>query len=143
MLEVIQKEYINELLTKFPIGIKVLFTHKLQKWQNSKDDSTSKSAVNDSPPTTNTTPANIPSSMGICLDEVLSLSSTGKMIVDYYKSHKKLNNNIRTLLVDTIISCIITTKIPMSVNLASNIGSDIVKMFPSEVKVCLTNVLYK
>lgn len=32
-LSVFQNEYINELLVKFPIGIKVLFTHELGEWQ--------------------------------------------------------------------------------------------------------------
>jgi hypothetical protein len=52
----------------------------------------------------------MPTSMGICLDEVINVLSTGIMIVDYYKINKKLNNNVRTLLVDTTISYIIKNK---------------------------------
>lgn len=73
--------------------------------------------------------------MKINFVEVLNATNTGIMIFDYYKLHKKLNNNIRTLLVDTIISFIITKKMTMSVQLASYIGTLIVEMFPSEVKV--------
>lgn len=72
--------------------------------------------------------------MKINLVEVLNATNTGIMIFDYYKLHKKLNNNIRTL-VDTIISFIITKKMTMSVQLASYIGTLVVEMFPSEVKL--------
>lgn len=57
------------------------------------------------------------------------------MIIDYYKINNKLNDNIRSLLVETVISYIITTKKQMSVNLADYIGNQIIAMFPSEVKV--------
>lgn len=35
VLSVIQMHHIKELLVKFPIGIKVLFTHEIQQWQKS------------------------------------------------------------------------------------------------------------
>jgi len=130
-LQILQKDHINELMSKFPIGIKAKFTHKLQEWQ--KYNSIVILPVNNlsSISVQHTTP-----SIKICLQEVLNSTTTGKMILDYYKNNKKLNNNIRTLLVDAIISYIITKQIPMSVNLASSIGSDIVKIFQTEVKVC-------
>lgn len=127
--------HINELLQKFPIGIKVLFTHEVQKWQklyNEKNDNFV-TPVNELPTIKHT----ILPSMTINLVEVLNETNTGKMIFNYYKLNKKLNNNIRNLLVDTIISFIITKKMTMSVQLASNIGTLIVEMFPSEVKVCI------
>jgi len=132
VLKIIQKDHINELISKFPIGIKAKFTHKLQEWQKCN------SIVN--LPANNISSTSVqhttPPSIKICLQEVLNSTTTGKMILDYYKNNNKFNNSIRTLLVDVIISYIITKQIPMSVNLASSIGSDIVKMFQSEVKVC-------
>jgi len=57
------------------------------------------------------------------------------MIIDYYEVNNKLNDNIRSLLVDTIINYVITNKLSMSISLADCIGNQIVAMFPSEVKV--------
>ncbi|XP_029346278.1 uncharacterized protein LOC115034241 isoform X2 [Acyrthosiphon pisum] len=146
-LQILQKDHINELMSKFPIGIKAKFTHKLQEWQ--KYNSIVNLPVNNlsSISVQHTTPPNLPvnnmsstsvqhttPSVKMCLQEVLNSTTTGKMILDYYKNNKKLNNNIRTLLVDAIISYIITKQIPMSVNLASSIGSDIVNIFQTEVK---------
>lgn len=124
-------------MVKFPIGIKVLFTHELQKWQKTialTDQKTYSLNVN-SELKKNIQEPTLATSSTIDLDEVLKSSSTGKMITDYYKMHNKFNNNIRTLLVDLIISHIITKKILMSVHLASNIATYIVAIFPSEVKV--------
>jgi len=121
-------------MAKFPIMIKVLFTHELQKWQKTiaiTDQKTYSSGVNSELKKT----IQEHTSSTIDLDEVLKSSSTGKMITDYYKMHNKFNSNIRTLLVDLIISHIITKKILMSVHLASNIANYIVAIFPSEVKV--------
>lgn len=75
----------------------------------------------------------------IDLGVILSSSTTGEIIIiDYYKANKRFNDNIRSLLVDTIISYIIRKKLTMSVNLADYIGNQIVSMFPSEVKVSCT-----
>ncbi|XP_050058606.1 uncharacterized protein LOC126550678 [Aphis gossypii] len=70
----------------------------------------------------------------IDLGVILNSTTTGGMIVDYYKINNRFNDNIRSLLVDAIISYIITKKMTMSVNLADYIGDQIVSMFPSEVK---------
>lgn len=61
----------------------------------------------------------------------------GLMINEYYKTNLKLNDNIRTLLVDTIISFIITKNIFMSVGLANSIADQIVGIFSTEVIVCI------
>ncbi|KAF0754168.1 Uncharacterized protein FWK35_00019550 [Aphis craccivora] len=126
----IETRHMSYTCIQFPIGIKAKFTHKLQEWQKCN------SIVN--LPANNISSLSIqqttPPSIKICLQEVLNSTTTGKMILDYYKINNKFNNSIRTLLVDVIISYIITKQIPMSVNLASSIGSDIVKMFQSEVK---------
>lgn len=48
-LKLIQKDDINSLISnKFPIGIKVMFTYKLQKWQKRNPlSSTEYSSLND------------------------------------------------------------------------------------------------
>lgn len=59
-LQIIQKDHINELISKFPIGIKAKFTHKLQEWQ--KYNSTVNLRVNNLSSTSvqHTTPPNLP-----------------------------------------------------------------------------------
>lgn len=59
------------------------------------------------------------------------------MINEYYKINQKLNDNIRALLVDTIISYIITKNIFMSDGLTNSIADQIVGIFSTEVNVCL------
>jgi hypothetical protein len=66
---------------------------------------------------------------------ILNASTTGGMILDYYKTNNRFNNNIRSLLVDVIISYINIKKVTMMVNFADFTGDQIISMFPSEVKV--------
>lgn len=140
------KEDVNEMLKTFPIGIKILFKHELENWQNSLHHSTimkpnehtitSVIATYSEPKEPATQPLQVPTtSVTIDLGEMLNATTTGKMIIDYYKEHKKLNSNIRSLLVDTIISYVITKNMCMSVYLAETISNHIITMFPSEVKV--------
>lgn len=77
------------------------------------------------------------SAISINLGEILNECSTGLMINDYYKTNHKFNDNIRTLLVDTIINYVITKKISMSVALANSIADQIADIFPTEVKVSI------
>ena len=128
---------VYELLNKFPLGIKIKFSNYLENWQNVQNGSSNnkldtailpkntKSFVQEEPVV----------DININLDDILTSSTTGSMIIDYYKINNKLNDNIRSLLVETVISYIITTKKQMSVNLADYIGNQIIAMFPSEVKV--------
>lgn len=132
-------EHVNELLIEYPIGIKILFSYHLENWQKSLSQN-----INCTTPTTAL--LNIPNTKSISqqkatidnnitLNDILSSSTTGTMIIDYYKNNNKFNDNIRSLLVDNIINFIITNKLSMSVHLADNIGNQIITMFPSEVKV--------
>ncbi|KAF0687878.1 Uncharacterized protein FWK35_00032486 [Aphis craccivora] len=61
-----------------------------------------------------TSPKKLSSAIPINIGEILNECSTGLMIIDYYKTNHKLNDNIRTLLVDTILNYVITKKISMS-----------------------------
>lgn len=69
------------------------------------------------------------------LSEILNSSTQGMMIINYFKSNKKLNDSIRTMLVELIINHVITKKLSMSVNLAENIATQVDNLFPREVKV--------
>lgn len=69
------------------------------------------------------------------LTEVLNSSTQGTMIINYFKSNNKLNDSIRTMLVDVIINHVITLKISMSVSLADSIATQIEALFNTEVKV--------
>lgn len=139
-------EDVNKMLKTFPIGIKILFKHELENWQNSLHRSsimkpnghtiTSVIATYNEPKEPVIQPIQVPlTSVTIDLGEMLNATTTGKMIIDYYKEYKKLNSNIRSLLVDTIISYVITKNMCMSVYLAETISNHIITMFPSEVKV--------
>jgi len=137
VLAIMNKEDVNEMLKTFPIGIKILFKHELENWQNSlhrskPDEHTTTSVIS----TYGEPKVQVPStSVTIDLGEILNATTTGTMIIDYYKEHNKLNSNIRSLLVETIISYVITKNMCMSVYLAETIANHIITMFPSEVKV--------
>jgi len=136
VLAVMKSVQVYELLNKFPLGIKIKFSHYLENWQNVQNGSSNNKLDT-------ILPKNIKSfvqeepviDININLSNILTSSTTGSMIIDYYKINNKLNDNIRSLLVETVISYIITTKKQMSVNLADYIGNQIIAMFPSEVKV--------
>ncbi|VVC41518.1 Hypothetical protein CINCED_3A016863 [Cinara cedri] len=127
VLSIMKSEHVNELLNEFPLGIKILFNHYLENWQNTQNVLSNK--IN-----TKSVHEESAFDININLSDILTTSSTGTMIIDYYKTNNKFNDNIRSLLVETVINYIITKKIPMSVNLANYFGNQIVKMFPSEVK---------
>lgn len=113
------KEHVNDMLKTFPVGIKILFTYELENWQKSlhQQDQINKISINESKIETQS--LNVPTtSVTLNLGEILNSTTTGTRIIDYYKEHNKLNNNIRSLLVDSIISYVITKNIPMSVHLA-------------------------
>lgn len=137
-----KSEHVDQLLSEYPLGIKILFSHNLENWQKSLPqnvyDMSSTTALQNTP---NVIPILQPKAAidnSINLGDILSSSSTGSMIIDYYRINNKFNDNIRLLLVDNIINYIITNKLSMSINLADYIGDEIVAMFPSEVKVSNT-----
>jgi len=145
ILAIMKRDLAIKMLKTYPTGIKVRFTHQLENWQKSLDQQDVlcfSQTTNHNETTTNIStlkphqPLKLSStSVTFNLGEILNASLTGKMIIDYFKVNGRLNNNIRVLLVDSIISFVITKKIPMSINLADSIATYIVAMFPSEVKV--------
>ncbi|XP_029348429.1 uncharacterized protein LOC107883454 isoform X2 [Acyrthosiphon pisum] len=135
VLTVMKSVHVYELLKKFPLGIKIKFSHYLENWQNVQNGSSNNKLDTILPKNTKSFVQEEPVvDININLGDILTSSTTGSMIIDYYKINNKLNDNIRSLLVETVISYIITTKKQMSVNLADYIGNQIIAMFPSEVK---------
>lgn len=134
VLKIMKPEHVDRLLNKHPIGIQILFSHHLENWQKSLSHNTVTS-ITTSPTTSTFLLQKSDNVIKVKLNDILNSSNTGTMIIDYYKANNKLNDNIRSLLVDTVINYIITNKLSMSVSLADCIGNQIVVMFPSEVKV--------
>lgn len=77
--------------------------------------------------------SNIPCATKI--DEILNSSPQGHLILEYYRKNNKLNDGIRTTLVDIVIRYIISNNIAMSVNVAESLSNQIVAMFSLEIKV--------
>lgn len=71
---------------------------------------------------------------GVQVHTILANSTRGKLLLDYYKIHKELNDSIRGNLVDLIVHDIISKNIPMSISLAESVAEQIAIMFPSEIK---------
>jgi len=135
-MELLKDEDCKELLNKFPLGIRVLFINKLENWKKRlPQNGNMTTTIPQNTPTTKTLQQQKSVVYDIDLGAILNASTTGTMILDYYKTNNRFNDNIRSVLVDAIISYIITKKMTMSVNLASCIGDQIISMFPSEVKV--------
>ncbi|XP_050063977.1 uncharacterized protein LOC126552899 [Aphis gossypii] len=137
---IMEADQAYELLKHFPLGIRLLFVYNLKKWQKTQENDMK---------STNTPQLNLKAStnqpiqyhhqnninnISINLGEVLNSSNTGLMILQYYKSNQKLNDGIRSMLVDTVINWVITKKINMSVNLAEQLANQLVSIFPTEVK---------
>ncbi|CAH1733039.1 unnamed protein product, partial [Aphis gossypii] len=139
------------LVKEYPLGVQINFRYHVEAWQ--------KSNITENEPNTNITSSHvIPSSSCSSSLEMIKLdknqsiqciipsknpnievsnilnSTQGALIIDYYKKHNSINDNIRTLLVEIIIQELITKKILMSVSLAEEIADQIQQLFPSELK---------
>lgn len=126
-LYIMKADQVHELLKKYPMGIRLLFLYNLEIWQKSKE--------NDLMPNCPSTSSNPSNTQTVDLGEVLKGSNTGTMIIEFFKTNNKLNDGIRSILVETIINYLITNKISMSVHLAEQLANNIVAMFPTEIKV--------
>lgn len=140
--------HVEKLLSKFPWGIIFKFEDELTKWQinnasivnndhNSNINlgeivlcSSSKPIVEDPQKSSNI-------KYILKVEEVLNSTTQGALILNYYVKNNKLNDGIRSTLVDILIGHVISQKLPMSVILAESIADQIVVMFKSEVKVII------
>lgn len=118
--------------------MKIKFEHNLKQLQNKPEEASvnelDRSTV-DSVSFSNVTVPSICQSPQFSLHDVLSNSSHGVMITNYYKSNKNLNESCRSLMIDLIISNLIQQSISMSVGLADTIAKTIVETFTTELKV--------
>lgn len=137
VLAVMKSVHVNELLNKFPLAIKIKCSHYIENWQNTQNaSSNTKLDIILQKNTKSFVQEETVVDININLSDILTSSTTGTMIIDFYKTNNKFNDNIRSLLLETVISYIITTKKKqMSVNLTDHIGNQIIAIFPSEVKV--------
>lgn len=132
-MKLMNDDDVNELLKNHPLGIKILFSNNLKTWQKSQIKLPTTTML----PILSKTYQEKSEAINMNLGDILSGSTTGLMINEYYKTNHKFNDNIRTLLVDTVISYIITKQKCMSVGIANSIADQIVDMFPTEIKVCI------
>jgi hypothetical protein len=147
-----KSEHVEKLFSKFPWGIIFKFEHELAKWQSNNTSIINKNCK----ASTNASEVLCSSNQNINInkdhqishqlsnnhelkvDEVLNSTIQGALILDYYEKNNKLNDGIRSTLVDILIGCVLSKKIQMSVSLAESIANQIVAMFKSEVKVIIS-----
>ncbi|XP_060857146.1 uncharacterized protein LOC132938539 [Metopolophium dirhodum] len=129
---------VEQLLSKYPMGVKIKFKKNLKQLQNKPEEVTVD--VRNTSTVSTLSFSNLPV-QSIChispqfsLHDVLSNSSHGVMITNYYKSNKSLNESCRSLMIDLIISSLIEQSISMSVGLADTIAKTIVETFTTELK---------
>lgn len=136
----IKTDQILQLLSKYPLGVKIKFEHYVKQWQKNRQ-------LN--PSVENKPRKSISSSKSIStlyqvqhfsLDEILNKNSQGALIINYYKTNNNLNESCRNMMLDIIISDLVEKNISMSVVLADTVATTITETFPTELKV--KNKLY-
>ncbi|KAL5236318.1 hypothetical protein ACI65C_003728 [Semiaphis heraclei] len=129
-LSYMKSEHVYKLLFKFPLGIIFKFEAELEKWQKTKNtlkcclSTNTTNSINISINKSNTETLTKPqkSSHNLRVDEVLTMSTQGSLILDYFKTHNKLNDGIRATLVDILIGQVLSQQIPMSDTYFMKIG---------------------
>lgn len=139
--------HVEKLLSKFPWGIIFKFEDELTKWQTNasivSNDHNSCTNLGEivlgpsSKPIVENTQKSSNIKYLLNVDEVLNSTTQGALILNYYEKNNKLNDGIRSTLVDILIGHVLSQKLPMSVILAESIADQIVVMFKSEVKVII------
>lgn len=139
VLRLLKTRHIDKLLSTYPLGIQVKFESELEKWKSGlniididkiTEPTTSMNKPNLEPPL-----KCFKLSQELKVDEILNSSTQGSLILDYYRQNNKLNDGIRSALVDILIGEVLSQRIPMSVSLAESIADQIVAIFNSEIKV--------
>jgi len=147
-----KSEHVEKLFSKFPWGIIFKFEYKLAKWQSNNTsivNKNCKASITNASEVLCSSNKNINinkdnqishqlSNYELKVDEVLNSTIQGALILDFYEKNNKLNDCIRSTLVDILIGCVLSKKIQMSVSLAESIANLIVAMFKSEVKVIIS-----
>lgn len=139
-LSYMKSEHVHKLLKKFPFEIIFKFEAELEKWQKTLNNlnncpNTNSIEISLNKSNVTTLPKSLKSYHNFRVGEVLTSSTQGSLILDYFKTHNKLNDGIRATLVDILIGHVLSQQIPMSVSLAESLANQVVAMFKSEVKV--------
>lgn len=136
VMKYINCTHIRILLVNFPIGIQIKFEKYIQDYQNKEVEQHQISSIKPKSIPVSTTQNIVPTNENIFdLSQILTKSSQGSMVVDYYFKNKKLNESCRTLLVELIINDLIKKNRTMTIDLASQISNAIIMSFPTEIKV--------
>ena len=123
------------------MGIRIKFAYYIKDWQKSKYSIDSSASPILCTISSSSLPAPVPLEQQFSLDEVLTKTTQGALITNYYKCHNSLNESHRNLLVDVIIASLLEKNRSMSVVLANNIADTIVGTFTTEIKVIYTTSL--
>jgi len=97
-MKLLKDEDSKELLNTFSLGIRVLFINNLENWKKSLLQNGNMTAtIPHYTPTTKNFQQQKSEVHNIDLGVILNASTTGEMIVDYYKTNNRFNDNIKSL----------------------------------------------
>lgn len=158
ILKIIKLHHIERLLRGFDLGTQIIFEHKLEEWRElikcpldtfCLPDSRKRDFINKSPtsisPTDslNTTPTSVrfmpydrsstnENSCTIMLSTILSNSSRGKGLVDYYNKFSSFHEDQRSVLIFLIAQYYEEKGVKMSLTASYQLEQQILERFPSE-----------
>lgn len=135
--------HIEKLLANFPLGIQIKFEKYVNEYQQKQLGPLDSSFLETKSIPSTSTQRFVSSNSSTknlsenCFDltQILTRSTQGPLIVDYYFKHKHLNESCRTLLVEIIINDLIKRNQTMTINLSNDIANAILLSFPTEIKV--------
>lgn len=71
------------------------------------------------------------------IETILKMSSQGKAIIEIYKKNGNFNDGTRIVIVELLINYMIQNNMQMSSNTAKRLAENVVKLFPTELMVCI------
>ncbi|XP_050535219.1 uncharacterized protein LOC126902218 isoform X3 [Daktulosphaira vitifoliae] len=126
-----KSKHIDKLLSNYSLGTQIKLENHLITRQNTLNVTKNKHNVSKQLITT----ANKNDLIKfVDIHSILTKSTEGLLVLDYYKEHNELNDSIRGKLVDIIIHYLFSNDFTMSVKLAESIADQINFLFPSEIK---------
>jgi len=140
------EKHVEILLSGFPLGIRIKFENRVKRYQETQviisepftvhKSSSHQVAINNSD-SSSQSPTSLSENNVFQLQNVLTSSAQGSLILDYYNKNKILNESCRNILVEIIISDVIKRDGVMTLKLANCIAEAIVGSFPTEIKVSI------
>ncbi|KAL5239943.1 hypothetical protein ACI65C_007353 [Semiaphis heraclei] len=142
VLKYMKYRHIEKLLANFPLGIQIKFEKYVNEYQQKQLGPLDSSFLETKSIPSTSTQRFVSSNSSTknlsenCFDltQILTRSTQGSLIVDYYFKHKHLNESCRTLLVEIIINDLIKRNQTMTINLSNDIANAILLSFPTEIK---------